>query len=189
MTKSTETVLSSITTAKFETWVLQQMQNKDVPNDARRMEVIDKYNIKDINPFNGSTVDWPGTFRKSTQIVKNWGMGDHLDSSVTPPVGVNTHAYKLWDKQNTFLKTALTARWTRGQVSVIVRQHEFAQTTFKETRDHNNLDSNESASIALTMSKMTRLVFDHISNVSLITHLKSMQDYAADLEDCRNKLD
>jgi len=188
MTDSDQTVLSAIITAMFETWVLQQMHIKDVPNDARRMEAIDKFNIKDLNPFNGSTVDWPGTFRKTTQIIKNWGMGDHLDSTVTPP-GVNTHAHKLWDKQNTFLKTALTARWTGGQASVIIRQHDSAQTIFKEIKDHYNSASNKSASITLTMSKMTRLVFDDQSNVSLITHLKTMQDYAADLEDCGNKLD
>jgi len=75
MTDSDETVLSNITAAKFEMWVLQQMHNKDVPEDAGRMEAIDKFNIKDLNPFNGSTVDWPGTFRKTTQIIKNWGMG------------------------------------------------------------------------------------------------------------------
>jgi len=43
--------------------------------------------------------------------------------------------------------------------------------------------------MTLIMSKMTWLVFDHRSNVSLITHLKIMQDYAAELEDCGNKLD
>jgi len=188
VTDSDQTVLSAITTAMFEAWVLQQMHNKDMPNDARRMEAIDKFNIKDLNPFNGSTVDWPGTFRKTTQIVKNWGMGDHLDGTSTPP-GPNTHAHKLWDKQNTFLKTALTARWTGGQASVIVRQHDSAQTMFKETTDHHNSASNKSASITLTMSKMTRLVFDHQSNVLLIAHLKTMQDDAADLEDCGNKLD
>jgi len=134
MTDSDQTVLSAIATAMFETWVLQQMHKKDVPNDARRMEAVDKFNIKDLNPFNGSTVDWTGTFRKTTQIIKNWGVSDHLDSTFTPP-GPNTHAHKLWDKQNTFLKTALTARWTGGQASVIIRQHDSAQTTFKETMD------------------------------------------------------
>jgi len=123
VTGSDQTVLSAIATAMFEMWVLQQMHSKDVPNDARTMEAIDKFNIEDLNPFNGSTVDWPGTFRKMTQIIKNWGMGDHLDSTVTPP-GPNTHAHKLWDKQNTFLKTALTARWTGGQASVITRQND-----------------------------------------------------------------
>jgi len=39
------------------------------------------------------------------------------------------------------------------------------------------------------MGKMTKLSYDHRSNVSLVTHLKTMQDYAADLEDCGNKLD
>jgi len=45
MTDSDQTVLSAITTAMFEMWVLQQMHKKDVPNDARRMEAIDKFNI------------------------------------------------------------------------------------------------------------------------------------------------
>jgi len=188
MTDSDQTVLSAISTAMFEVWVLQEMHNEDMSNDARRMEAVDKFNIKDLNPIDGSTVDWPGTFRKTTQIVKNWGMGDHLNSTFTPP-GPNTHAHKLWDKQNTFLKTALTARWTGGQDSVIIRQHDSAQTMFKETMDHHNSASNKSASITLTMSKMTRLVFDHRSDVSLVTHLKTMQDHAADLEDCGNKLD
>ena len=68
MTEASETALSNITTAKFETWVLQQMQNNDVPDYARKMEAIDKYSIKDLNPFNGSTVDWPGTFRKQPRL-------------------------------------------------------------------------------------------------------------------------
>jgi len=93
------------------------------------------------------------------------------------------------DKQNVFLKTALTARWTGGQAPDIVRQHESAQTMFKETKDHCNADSNESASITLTVGKMTRLVFDHCSNVYVITQTKTVQDFAADLEDCGNKLD
>jgi len=70
VTDSDQTVLSAITTAMFETWVLQQMYNKDVPNDARRMEAIDKFNIKDLNPFNGSTVDWPGTLEKQPRLLR-----------------------------------------------------------------------------------------------------------------------
>jgi len=185
MTDSDQTVLSAITTKMFETWVLQQTHNKDVPNDAHRMEAIDKFNIKDLNPFNGSTVDWPGTFRKTTQIIKNWGMGDHLDSTFAPP-GPNTHAHKLWDKQNTFLKTALTARWTGGQASVIIRQHDSAQTIFKEIMDHYNSASNKHH---IDYEQDDTVSFDHQSNVSLITHLKTMQDYAADLKDCGNKQD
>jgi len=55
--------------------------------------------------------------------------------------------------------------------------------------DHCNSASNKSAGITSTMSKMTRWVFDHRSNVSLITHLKTVQDCAAGLEDCGNKPD
>jgi len=42
VTESPETVLLNVTSAKFEACALQQMQNKGVSNDVRKMEAIDK---------------------------------------------------------------------------------------------------------------------------------------------------
>jgi len=105
VTKSAETVLSSITTAKFETWVVRQTQNKDAPNDAHRMEAINKHNIEDLQLFNSSTVDWPCTSRKG----HGQPSGKLSDTACRSEHTCPQHACKLWDKQNVFLKTTLTA--------------------------------------------------------------------------------
>lgn len=85
------------------------------------------------------------------QRIGNWGMGDHLGSTMVPLVHENTTTFKLWDKPNTSLKMALTAKLTGGQAFVIIRQNDSSQIVLKWMKEHCDSDSNKSAIFDLIM--------------------------------------
>jgi len=55
----------------------------------------------------------------------NFGMSTLADvNTVAPdPAAVSTSAYKLWKKQNQFVKTAYTLKLKNDQACILVREH------------------------------------------------------------------
>ena len=145
------------------------------PDLSRQIEAINKLEVKIIPHWNGSVADFPRTMRVTRQVCKNFGMGDVVKTTTTPPANDGSLQWKLWERQNDFVCTAFMIRFTGGQASIIVRQNvdkeENGWLSYKAIVDHYESPANKAAAITHIMAQLTQLVYTPRSNFSIIVHL------------------